>query len=242
MILGPALAVLVAAFVKGAIGFGFPTLGTPLLALFVDVKTAVAVLVVPNLVMDGIQARRRGGLVATVRRLLSLLLFGAAGTVLGTAALATLAAKTVTLVLGAFVVLFVILSAMRVSPRVAPSWERWLSPPVGLVAGAVGGVTNVPSLPLILYFYALGMEKDAFVRSIAVTFLAYKLVQLVSLVAVGLLDGRLVGASLALTAVSVSAFALGLRVQDRLDARAFNRVVLAFLGAIGVWLVVRALS
>jgi uncharacterized protein len=206
------------------------------------VKTAVAVLVVPNLVMDGIQARRRGGLAATVRRLRSLLLFGGAGTVVGTAALAALDAQTVTLALGGFVVLFVALNVMRVSPRVAPSWERWLSAPVGLVAGAVGGVTNVPSLPLILYFYALGMEKDEFVRSIAVTFLAYKLVQLVSLVTLGLLDGRLFGASLALTAVGVGAFALGLRVQDRLDARAFNRVVLVFLGTLGVWLVVRALA
>jgi uncharacterized protein len=206
------------------------------------VKTAVAVLVVPNLVMDGIQARRRGGLAATVRRLAPLLLFGAAGTVLGTAALAALHAQTVTLALGGFVVLFVILNAMRVSPRVAPSWERWLSPPVGLVAGTVGGVTNVPSLPLILYFYALGMEKDEFLRSIAVTFLAYKFVQLVSLVTLGLLDGVRFGASLALTAVAVGAFALGLRVQDRLDARAFNRAVLGFLGALGVWLVIRAIA
>ena len=205
-------------------------------------KTAVAVLVVPNLVMDGIQARRRGGFAATVRRLAPLILFGGAGTVLGTAALAELDAQTVTLALGGFVVLFVTLNALAVSPRVAPSWERWLAAPVGLVAGVVGGVTNVPSLPLILYFYALGMEKDEFVRSIAVTFLAYKLVQLVSLVAVGLLDGRRFGASLALAAVGVGAFALGLRVQDRLDARAFNRVVLVFLGAIGVWLMIRALG
>src|SRR2546425_2395083 len=122
---------------------------------------------------------------------------------------------------------------MRVSPRVAPSWERWLSAPVGLVAGVVGGVTNVPSLPLILYFYALGMEKDEFVRSIAVTFLAYKLVQLVSLVTVGLLDGRLFGASLALTAVAVGAVALGLRAQDRLDARAVNPALFPFPGALG---------
>src|SRR3989441_1996612 len=84
------------------------------------------------------------------------------------------------------------------------------------------------------------MEKDEFVRSIAVTFLAYKFVQLGSLVTVGLLGGRLFGASLALTAVAVGAFALGLRGQDRLDARAFNRAVLVFLSAIGGWLVGRA--
>jgi len=38
-----AAAVLAAAFIKGAIGFGFPSLATPLLSLVVDVKTAVPV-------------------------------------------------------------------------------------------------------------------------------------------------------------------------------------------------------
>src|SRR2546428_6505918 len=93
-----------------------------------------------------------------------------------------------------------------------------MSAPAGLVAGVVGGVTTVPTLPLILYFYALGMEKDEFVRSIAVTFLAYKLVQLVSLVTVGLLDGRLFGASLALTAVAEGALCLRRRVREPLPA------------------------
>src|SRR2546428_8774811 len=116
-----------------------------------------------------------------------------------------------------------------------------MSAPAGLVAGVVGGVTTVPTLPLILYFYALGMEKDEFVRSIAVTFLAYKLVQLVSLVTVGLLDGRLFGASLALTAVGVGGVALGLRVQGRLDARAVYPAVLWFPSAIGALLVVAPL-
>src|SRR2546428_12993906 len=94
-----------------------------------------------------------------------------------------------------------------------------MSAPAGLVAGVVGGVTTVPTLPLILYFYALGMEKDEFVRSIAVTFLAYKLVQLVSLVTVGLLDGRLFGASLALTAGGVGAVSLRLPGRDRVPPR-----------------------
>ena len=53
-------AVLLAAFVKGAIGFGFPTLGTPLLSLVVEVKSAVVVLIVPNIVLDGLQFLRRG--------------------------------------------------------------------------------------------------------------------------------------------------------------------------------------
>ena len=83
-----AAVVLGAAFVKGAIGFGFPALGTPLLSLLVDVKTAVVVLILPNIVMDGIQFARRGTPLATVRRFWVLLAAGALGTVLGTRALA----------------------------------------------------------------------------------------------------------------------------------------------------------
>ena len=56
-----ALGVLLAAFVKGAVGFGFPTVATPILALSMDVKAAVAILILPNLVMDGIQAGRGSG-------------------------------------------------------------------------------------------------------------------------------------------------------------------------------------
>ena len=61
------LAVLVAAFVKGAIAFGFPTIATPLFALVVDVRTAVAVLILPNLAMDVVQSLRRPGLLPLLR-------------------------------------------------------------------------------------------------------------------------------------------------------------------------------
>ena len=88
-----AAVVLLAAFVKGAIGFGFPALGTPLLSLVVDVKTAVVVLILPNIVMDGIQFARRGTPLATVRRFGILLVAGALGTVLGTRALVVLSPR-----------------------------------------------------------------------------------------------------------------------------------------------------
>jgi uncharacterized membrane protein YfcA len=47
--------------------------------------------------------------------------------------------------------------------------------------------------------------------------------------------------SLALTAVGLAGFAVGLRVQDRLDQRAFNRAVLGFLALLGAWLLLRSL-
>lgn len=239
MILLGAAAVLVSAFVKGAIGFGFPTLATPLLTLFTDVKAAVVVLIIPNIVMDGIQFARQGAPLATVRRLAVLLAFGAAGTVLGTRLLVILPSRAVTLTLAGFILLFVILNVARVFPRVPAAWERWLAPVVGLLTGVVGGVTNVPGTPLVIYFYALGMDKQEFVRSVALSFVIYKLVQLGAVAYYGLLPSALVVASLGLTVVALGGFALGLAVQDRLDQAVFNRAVLAFLAGLGLWLVLR---
>ena len=231
---------LLAACVKGAIGFGFPTVGTPLLALLVDVKTAVAVLIVPNIAMDSVQATRGGALVPTLRRFATLMIFGAIGTIAGTRLLAVLSPRIATLVLGVSVVSFVTLNATRWSPRVPARWEPWLSPPAGLIAGIIGGVTNVPGTPLVIYFYALGLTKPQFVSAVGVTFVLYKVVQLGAVAWYGLLSWNALLASLGLAVIALAGFRAGLAVQDRLDQGAFNRAVLVFLALLGAWLVYRA--
>jgi hypothetical protein len=236
-----AAAVLVAAFVKGAIGFGFPTLATPLLALVTDVKMAVVALIIPNIVMDTLQFVRQGPSVAVARRLIVLLVFGAVGTVLGTHLLVVLPARVATLILGGVLMLFVALNLARVAPRVPAGWESRLAPVVGLATGLVGGVTNVPGTPLVMWFFALGMDKPDFVRSVALSFVVYKVVQLGAVAYYGLLSATVLWMSVVLTAVALAGFALGLAVQDRLDQRTFNRAILTFLGALGLWLTLRTL-
>jgi uncharacterized membrane protein YfcA len=226
--------------VKGAIGFGFPTLGTPLLALVVDVKAAVVLLILPNIVMDAAQASRRGDLRAALRRWTVLVACGAVGIVIGTRLLAILSARTATLILGVTVVSFVALNVTRWTPRVRPGQERWLDPLVGVTAGVIGGVTNVPGTPLVMYFYALGLPKHDFVRAVAVTFVLYKVIQLGAVTWYGLLTWPLFGLSALLALVALAGFRLGLAIQDRLDERRFNRVVLVFLGLLGASLVARA--
>ncbi len=204
-------------------------------------KSAVALLVIPNLVMDSLQLRRSGPLGDAPRRLAPLLLFTMIGTVIGTKLLVALSPRAVTLVLGAFVLGYVLLDLVRFSPRVPAGWERGLAAPVGLAAGIMGGITNAPGTAIALYFVALGMDKKEFVRSIAFTFLVVKTVQLATLFWYGLLGWHLVLGSLGLAVAGLAGFGLGLKLQDILDQRSFNRAVLVFLAALGVWLVARAL-
>ncbi|PYM14485.1 MAG: hypothetical protein DMD81_17805 [Candidatus Rokuibacteriota bacterium] len=101
-------------------------------------------------------------------------------------------------------------------------------------------MTNVYGTPLVIDFYALGMEKQEFVRSVAFSFVVYKLVQLLALVWYGGFPMALVPAAAGLTIVGLAGFLLGLGIQDRLDQQTFNRANLVLLAALGVWLVIRS--
>jgi uncharacterized membrane protein YfcA len=233
--------ILLASFIKGAIGFGFPAVSTPLLALVMDVKQAVAVLIVPNLVMDGIQVLRRQGFVQTVRRHAMLYAFGIGGTFFGTKLLALVSSRDALLILGGFVLAFVAVNASSLSLSVRPGWEWFVSPSVGLVAGVVGGITNVQGTPLVLYFYALGLPKAEFVRTVSVSFIIYKLAQLAAVIQFGLMTWPLFGLSVLASGLSLGTFWLGLKVQDRVAQATFNRAVLCFLALLGAFLIFRAL-
>ena len=126
------LAVALAAFVKGAIGFGFPTLGTPLLSLVTDLRTAVVLLIVPNIAMDGIQFLRRGAPRAVVDRFWTLLVTGAAGILVGTRLLVGLSPRAASGVLAVVILAFV---ALTIAGAVLV-WRTRLNPLWALGAAA----------------------------------------------------------------------------------------------------------
>ena len=117
--------------------------------------------------MDGYQIVRRGQVLATARRLAVMLACGALGIVVGTQLLVALPAWAATLVLGASPRLR---GAQRDRVLAAPDprWECPLGPLAGLTG--VGGVTNMPGTVLVMLFYALGIAKDEFVSSMALSF------------------------------------------------------------------------
>ena len=216
-------------------------MATPLLTLFLDVKTAVVLLILPNIVMDSLQFRRVGTPWTMAGRMGGLIVCGGIGMVLGTRFLVWMSPRTATMILGLFLLAFVALNVTRFTLRVAPGWEPWLSPVVGLAGGVLGGITNVPGTPLVLYFHALGLAKREYLSAVALTFVTYKIVQFGTVAAYGLLTWPRLAASVVLTIVSLLGFRGGLVVQDRLDQGAFNRATVIFLGLIGVWLVVKSL-
>jgi len=73
-----------AAFIHGSIGFGFPMVATPLLALFTDLQTAIVLTFIPTLLVNLISLISEGDVFLAARRHLSLALYALLGSAAGT--------------------------------------------------------------------------------------------------------------------------------------------------------------
>ena len=233
---------LLAAYVKGTTGMGFPLIATPTVALLLDIRTAITILIIPNIVMDATQIFRGTFSPALFRRFFWLLVLTVAGVFLGTKVLVTLPIWVLNLTLGLMVLVFVFSNFFRFDWEIPPQMEGMVSPFAGLVGGFLNGMTNAAGPALAIYLYGLKLAKTEFVKSIATIFIVTKVSQLVAVSTWNLFTFSTLSLSLVVTLFCLIGFYAGLKTQDRVNQRTFNRGLLTLLFVIGATLVVRSLS
>ncbi|HUR72264.1 MAG TPA: sulfite exporter TauE/SafE family protein, partial [Candidatus Limnocylindrales bacterium] len=165
------VALLLAAFVKGATGLGFPLIATPMVALLLDIRVAVTILILPNLLMDVTQVFRDGFPYPILRRFKSMIGLTVVGVFLGTMVLVLLPLWSLNLCLGIMVIVFVGSNLLKFEFTISPAVEKRLSPLIGLLSGFLNGMTNAAGPVLAIYFYSLKLEKRNFVKSVATIFM-----------------------------------------------------------------------
>lgn len=234
-------AVALGALTKGATGLGFGLITVPIVALFVEPRTAVILISVPNMMINLIVLARGGVPLAEVKRVWPLTVPGIIGVVVGANLLAVLDTSVLSLLLGCVSVGFAVLGWLDFRPRLPRRGEKFVGPAVGLLSGLLHGSTGASGPPLAIYLYSLGVAKRYFVYLITAVFLVFSGVQMLTFVSLRLYEGdNLVRAVLLLTPTLVGLL-LGLVIQDRLNQRAFNRLMLAIVAFNGAILVLRGL-
>jgi uncharacterized membrane protein YfcA len=169
---------LAAGFAHGIIGFGFPIIATPLLALVLDLKTAVLVILVPTVVVAGISSLRGGTLRESIGRYWFLPFVLIAGSYLGTRIL--IVSDTAPFILLLATILFTYLNLDRLGRTNVPVLRR--HPVVtgivfGFVAGLFEATVNVSGPMLLIYFLLLGVSPAALVQTLNFCFVGGKLAQ-----------------------------------------------------------------
>jgi len=236
------VALLFAAFVKGATGMGFPLIATPTVALLLDIRTAITILIIPNIVMDVAQVFRGGFPFAVVRRFAWFFLLTVFGVFLGTKVLVTLPLWLLNFCLGIMVLVFVVSHWLHFKFAVSATLEKTLAVPIGFISGFLNGMTNAAGPALAIYLYSLKLEKREFIKTIATIFVFTKTSQLAAVSTWNLLNWTTLLMSLQVTLFVLLGFYAGLKIQDRVNQQTFNRGLLVLLFVIGVTMIVRALG
>lgn len=229
-----ALALLVAAmagaaFINGVIGFGYALLAVNVLALILGAKTGIIVLSLLTPFVSGLQIWRHRAHRRTARRLRSLVITAAVGTVVGTQILVLLPAELITVALGLLTVGYVLRELRGRRPPIASSTERRLGPIAGLVGGVSNGALGASGPVLGSYLVAIGLRGGEFVLGISLVFFTMSLVRNVVLAGLGQYSGPVVLVALVVLGPSLVAQVVGFWFRDRLPAAALERAVLVVL-------------
>ncbi|WP_299131582.1 sulfite exporter TauE/SafE family protein [uncultured Amaricoccus sp.] len=243
-VLGTVAAMVLGGFAKGVVGFALPLIAVSIMASFLPAKVAVALMVVPILVSNLLQALRGGMAEAWASlvkyRRLNLVFFV---TIVFAARLVVLMPDAMLYgVLGATITGFGAAQVLGWRPTFAPRRARLAEILAGIAAGIFGGIAGIWGPPLVIYLLAAEVPKIEMVRVQSITFALGAIVLLVSHAQSGVLDAMTLPMSTWLTLPTLAGMFLGYGVQDRLDQELFRKVTLIVLIAAGLNLLRRAIG
>jgi len=219
-----AAACLVSGFAHGALGFGFPIVATPLVALVVDIKTAIALIAPLTLALVVISVLREGNLAALLRRFWFMPFAMALGAWAGTHLLLMAPPEPFLLVLAGVILLYLNLDRLERGRSAAVERHRAaFGVGFGTAAGAFEATANVAGPVLLMYFMLLGLGPSQVVQALNLCFTFGKGTQVATWAASGAMPPGMWLAVAVLFVPSIAALFIGMRVRDRIDAATYRR-------------------
>lgn len=214
---------------KGATGAGAPVIAVPVIAAFFDVRLAVAIMVVPNLITNLWQIRQFRSNRLSGNFAFRFALAGAGGAFAGTVLLAWLAVKMLTILIVIVIFFYIVLRLLRPEFTLALKTARAVVFPAGVIGGILQGATGISAPVSVTFLNAMRLERPQFIYTISVFFAAMSLAQAPALYLYGLLTPTTV----AISVVSLVPLLLFMRVGERLarkmSAQTFDRIILLLL-------------
>jgi uncharacterized protein len=226
-------AVLLMGLAKSGFLMGFGALATPLMALAVPVPQAAAIMLPLLLVMDatGIRALWKHRDSDLLRHMLPA---GLVGIGVGTLLFGVLSVKTVSAVLGAITLLFLLHRAFYKAPVNATPPHKTVGVLLSVAAGFTSFVAHAGSPPVAAYVLPMKLAPLRFAGTMAVFFGAINLAKWLPYAALGLLDTTNLATSAVLLPLGPLSVWLGIWAARRIESRWFYATAYAGMAATGV--------
>ncbi|OTG75987.1 hypothetical protein B9T23_09845 [Acinetobacter terrae] len=160
----------IAGMIKGTIGLGLPAVSMGLLTIFISPFQAATLLIVPSMVTNFWQLFAEGHVLKLVRRFWPLLLgiiVGSIWSIFPTLGHGEFQSEAL---LGGMLALYGVYGLFSKNmPNLAPH-EKWLSPIIGYLGGALTVATGVVVIPVVPYLQSLHLKRDDLVQSLGLAF------------------------------------------------------------------------
>ena len=217
---------------KGATGAGAPIITIPVIAAFYDVRIAVIIMVIPNLLTNIGQLYQFRKTILPKFFTLSFALGGGVGAFLGTILLVNLSIKILTLSVAFIVIVYILLKIM------VPSWKLTYKKAKKLVflMGSFGGIlqgTAGLSAPIsITFLNSMKLERNQFIPTISVYFGVMSIFQMPTLYYYNFLNLEVILISCISTLVLLLFMPLGSWIAKSVSKESFDKITLILLGFI----------
>ena len=230
---------LLGGMVKGVVGLGLPTIAIGVLSLTVSPAFAAAVMVIPSFTTNFWQMLAGPHFLALLRRLWPLLIAMAVAPWATASILTGDDARYAQLALGCVLVAYAMLGLSGRQFTVPHAQEWWLTPAIGLGAGAMIGITGIFLIPAIPYIAALRLDRDELVQAIGIVFMTGTVALCAVLTAYGQFRLNQIGLSLLAVPPSIAGLVLGRRIRNVISPEVFRRLFFGVILILGASLIAR---
>jgi uncharacterized protein len=145
------------------------------------------------------------------------------------------------IILGILLVIYALVSLVKVEFSVAPRQEKWVGGMVGLATGLISAATGVQVIPSMPFMQAIGMEKDELVQALGVFFTTATVALAVNLTQAGLVNASTALPGMVAMAAAFAGMFVGQALRTRLEPDTFRRWFLIAMLLLGIYLAGSAL-
>ena len=219
---------------KGATGAGAPIVTIPVMAAFYDVRIAVIIMVIPNLLTNIGQLYQFRKTILPRFFTISFALGGGIGAFLGTILLVNLPIKILTFSVASIVIIYILLKL------IVPSWKLNYIKAKKLVflMGAGGGILQGSaglSAPIsITFLNSMKLERNQFIPTISVYFGVMSIFQMPTLYYYDFLNLETIIMSCISTIVLMAFMPFGSWIAKSVSKDSFDKITLILLGFIAL--------
>ncbi|MCF6445954.1 sulfite exporter TauE/SafE family protein [Nereida sp. MMG024] len=213
------------------------------LSSFAAPELALATLIIPAAIMNGVQALQSGigAAIGSARNHWRFIAIGLVGILISAQLVRVLPQWALFLAIGVPVTFFATLQLLGWALRFTPSQRRVAELGLGGVAGMMGGLSGIWGPPTVLYLTALNIAKQESLRIQGVVYGAGAVTLMGAHVQSGVLNLQTLPFSLAMIVPTGIGLAIGMLYGTRLDQQKFRRMTLLVLVLVGLNLIRRGI-